>query len=161
MAASTDRTTIKAAMDALIDALRANLIADPPTATKPLRLVEEGDVSAAPHARPFMTVGIERTKVIGVTDDDKIVDVALRIRVGVDASTPAARDAILAVVGAVDDYFDSIRDSGVIEGADGLDDRTWTFAYPKSTAGARMMTAEATQPFVVRVARGFNRVPAP
>ena len=161
MAASSDRTTIKAALDALIDRFRTNLIADPPTVTKPLRLVEEGDGGVTLHARPFMAVGIARVRVIGVTDDDRIIEVTAGMRVVVDASGASSRDAILDVVGAVDDYLDSIRDSGVIDGADGFDDRTWTFAYPKPIAGARMITAEASQPFVVRVARGFNRAPAP
>jgi len=161
MAATTDRTTIKAALDALIDVLRANLIADPPTATKPLRLIGEGDGGATLHARPFMSVRIERARVLGVTDDDKIMEVAAGMRVVVDASGSSSRDAILDVVGAVDDYLDSIRDTGVIDGADGFDDRTWTFAYPKPIAGARMMTADASLPFVVRVARGFNRVTGP
>ena len=61
----------------------------------------------------------------------------------------------------IEDYLDGIIDTGVLEGAEGFDDRAWTFDYPKSSAGARVAVATAKHTFVVKVERQQNRVPAP
>jgi hypothetical protein len=154
-----DRTTIKAAVQAFVSLLRANLIADPPTASAPFRRIQEGHGAGTEHPRPFMTVRLVGTKLLGATDDDKVIRVAMVLRMVTDVSESDPHDAILDVVGTVDDYLDSIRESGVIEGAEGFDDRTWEFEYPRSTAGARLAAAEAEQSFVVKVKREQNRAP--
>ncbi len=160
MAATPDRTTIKAAIAELTTKLRDNLVADPPTDTKPFRRVEVGGSGVEEHPRPFMTLQLVRTRPIGVSDNDKVIEAAMTLHLVTDVSAADPHDAILDKVGAVDDYLDSIIDTGVIEGAEGFDDRGWTFDYPKTAAGARVASAQATQTLVVRVERGQNRLPA-
>jgi len=157
---TADRTTIKAAIDELVNKLRTNLAAIPPTATKPFVRVEVGDLGTEEYPRPFLTVHLARARPIGVVDDDKVMEISMARRIATDVSTSDPHGAILDKVGALDDYLDTLRDSGVIAGAEGFDDRVWTFDYPKGTAGSRVATAEATQTFVVKVQRTFNRVTA-
>jgi len=154
-----DRTTIKAAVQEFVAILRANLTADPPTASAPFRRIQEGSGAGTEYPRPFMTVRLTGTKLLGAMDDDKVIHVAMALRVVTDVADSDPHDAILDVAGAVDDYLDSVRDTGVIEGAEGFDDRTWKFEYPRATAGARLAAAEAAQSFVVKVKRVQNRVP--
>lgn len=158
---TADRTTIKAAIDELVNKLRTNLAAIPPTATKPFRRVEVGDAGTQEYPRPFLTVRLVRTRPIGVVDDDKVMEVITVLRVVTDVSASDPHGAMLDKIGALDDYLDSIRAGGVIAGAEGFDDRVWTLDYPRPTSGSRVASAEATQTFVVKVQRTFNRVPAP
>lgn len=155
-----DRTTIKAALEALVTGLRDNLTADPPTAAKPLRRVVESAIGLAGQPRPALGVRLLRAEPIGTVDDDKLMAVTMLLEVSADAAGEASHEALLDVVGAIDDYLDSIRDTGVIEGADGLDERTWKLPAPKSVAGVRAATAEAEVTLVVRVQREYNREPA-
>jgi len=157
---TADRTTIKAAVDELVNKLRVNLAANPPTAVKPFRRVEVGDTGVEEYARPFLTVQLIRTRPIGVTDDDRVFEISLALRLVTDVTAADPHGAILDKIGALEDYIDGIRDTGVIAGAEGLDDRAWTFTYPAQTSGARTAVAEAQQTFVVKVQRAFNRVSA-
>ena len=157
---TADRTTIKAAIDELVNKLRTNLAANPPTATKPFRRIEVGEAGTAEYPRPFLTVRLVRARPIGVVDDDKVLEIATGLRMVADVSASDPHGAILDKIGALDDYLDTIRDSGVIAGAEGFDDRVWTFDYPRATSGSRVAAAEATQTFVVKVQRTYNRVPA-
>ncbi len=158
--ATPDRTTIKAAIEELTTKLRANLTADPPTAAKPFRRIEvaTGGVEEYPH--PFLTLMLARTRPVGVIEDDKLLEVSMALRMVTDVSASDPHEAILDKIGAIEDYFDSILDTGVIEGAEGFDDREWTFDYPHATAGARVASAAAVQTFVVKVERQHNREPA-
>lgn len=158
--ATADRTTIKAAIEELTTKLRTNLVADPPTATKPFRRVEIADTGVEEYPRPFLTLLLTRTQPVGVVDNDRLVEVTMTLRVVTDVRASDPHAAMLDTIGAVEDYFDSILDTGVIEGAEGFDDRAWTFEYPRATAGARVASATATQTFVVKVERGQNREPA-
>ncbi len=157
---TADRTTIKAAIDELVNKLRTNLTAIPPTSAKPFRRVEVGDTGTQEYPRPFLTVRLVRTRPIGMVDGDKVMEVSTALRLVTDVSASDPHGAMLDKIGALDDYLDSVRTNGVIAGAEGFDDRVWTFDYPKATAGSRVATAEATQTFVVKVQRTFNRVPA-
>jgi hypothetical protein len=156
-----DRTTLKTAIDALADGLRAGLIADPPTAASPFRRVAVGRVGVQEHPRPFLALMLKETRPIGAADNDKLIRVTMTLRLVTDILASDPHGALLDAIGAVDDYLDSIIDTGVVEGADGFDDRVWAFDYPATTAGARVAAAEASQSFVVRVQREANRVPAP
>lgn len=158
---TADRTTIKAAIDELVNKLRTNLAANPPTTTKPFRRVEVGDAGTVEYPRPFLTVRLVRARPIGVADDDKVMEVATGMRMVTDVAASDPHGAILDKIGALDDYLDSLRDSGVIDGAEGFDDRVWTFDYPRTTSGSRVAAAEATMTFVVKVQRTYSRVPAP
>ncbi len=160
MAATPDRTTIKAAIEDLTGKLRSNLVADPPTMAKPFRHVAVSDANAAQFPRPFLTLLLTRTHPIGVTDGDKLIEVTMTLRVVTDVTATDPHEAILDKIGAVEDYFDSVLDAGVIEGAEGFDDREWVFSYPRATSGSRMASTEATQTFVVKVERQQNREPA-
>jgi len=160
MAGTPDRTTIKAAIEELTTKLRASLVADPPSVTKPFRRVEVGDAGVEEYARPFLTLLLTRIRPIGTVDNDKVVEVSMTLRMVTDVSASDPHGAILDKVGAVDDYLDSILDAGVIEGAEGFDDRIWTFGYPRATAGARVASASAGQTCVVKVEREQNREPA-
>ena len=157
---TADRTTIKAAIDELVNKLRANLAAIPPTATKPFRRVEVGDAATEEYPRPFLTVRLVRARPVAMVDDDKMMEVTTALRMVTDISASDPHGAILDKIGALDDYLDAIRAGGVLAGAEGFDDRTWTFDYPRVTSGSRVASAEATQAFVVKVQRTFNRVPA-
>ncbi len=157
---TSDRTTVKAAIEELTTKLRTNLVADPLTASKPFRRVEVAATGVEEHPRPFLTLRLKRTRPIGVTDNDRLVEVSMTLRMVTDVRVSDPHSAILDKIGAVEDYFDSIVDSGVIDGAEGFDDREWTIEYPRATAGSRSASATATQVFVVKVERGQNREPA-
>ena len=158
---TSDRTTIKAAIDALAATLRTNLVAEPPTSAKPLRRVKVADAGVEEYPRPFLTLLITRTQPIGITDNDKLVEVTVTMQLVTDVSAEDPHTAILDKIGAVDDHLDGLIDTGVIEGAEGFDDREWALNYPRTTAGARVASASATQSFVVKVERQQNRIPAP
>jgi hypothetical protein len=160
MAATPDRTTIKAAIKELTAKLRADLVADPPTAGKPFRRVEAGSAEVQEHPRPFLTLLLTRTRPVGATDGDRIVEVSMMLRVVTDVAALDPHDGILDRIGAVEDCFDSLLDGGVIDGSEGFDDREWTFDYPRATAGSRVASATAAQTFIVKVQREHNREPA-
>ena len=155
-----DRTTIKAAIEELTDKLQANLVAEPPTAVKPFRRVEVGPAGVEEYPRPFLTLMLTRARPIAVVDNDKVIEVTMTLRLVMDVSGSDPHAAMLDSIGAIDDYLDSLIDAGVLEGAEGFDDRVWTFEYPAGTVGARAAVASATQAFVVKVEREQNRVPA-
>jgi hypothetical protein len=144
----------------LLDRFRANLAADPPIPSKPFRRVVIGEPGIADYPRPFLAIELARARVIGACDGDKLLEIAASLRVITDILEADAHTALLDRVAAVDDYLDSLIDTGSIEGAEGFDDRVWTFDEPRAGGGARVATAAAAQTFVVKVARGQNRVPA-
>jgi len=156
---TADRTTVRTAVDELVNKLRTNLAANPPTAAKPFRRVEVGDCGHEEYSRPFLCLHLLKSRPIGATSDDRLLELSLATKVVTDVVTDS-HGAVLDQIGAVEDYFDGLRDSGVIAGAEGLDDRAWEFEYPKGSSGARLVTAEATQTMVVKVQRTFNRVAA-
>ena len=160
MPPTPDRTTIKTAIEELTSKLRANLVADPPTATKPFRRVAVGGRGFEEYPRPFLTLLLTRTKPVGTAQDAKLIQVAMTLHIVTDTAEADPHGPLLDTVGALDDYFDSIRDPGVVEGAEGFDDREWAFDSPKSTAGSRAAAATAIQSFVVKVEREHNRAPA-
>lgn len=155
-----DRTTIKAAIDAVIGQLETNLVADPPSATSPFRRVAAGVAGTGEYPRPFLTVAITSAQPVAVVDDDKIVEIGMRLRVVTDILESDPHDAMLAKVGAVEDFFDSVLDSGIIDGAEGFDLRDWKLEYPAGTSGARTGVATANGSCIVKVEREQNRVPA-
>lgn len=154
-----ERTTIKAAIDALANDLEANLVAEPPVAAKPFRRVVVGNGGPQQYPRPFLAVGLLETEPIGVADNDKLVAITMSLRIVTDVVAADPHAAMLDTIGAVDDFFDSVVDAGVMAGAYGFDDRSWKFEYPKATAGSRVAVAEAMQSFVVHVQREQNREP--
>jgi len=158
--ATADRTTIKAAIEELTAKLKANLVDDPPTAAKPFRRVGVAAGGVEEHPRPFLTLMLTRARPIGTCDNDKLVQVSMTLRIVTDVAASDPHEAVLDKIGAVEDYLDGIVDTGVIEGAEGFDDREWTFDYPRVTSGPRVATATATQTFVVKVEREHNREPA-
>jgi len=155
-----DRTTIRATIDELLVKFRENLTADPVTAAKPFRRVVVGAVGNVEFSRPFLAVNLTRARPLAATDGDKIMEVTAVLRIVTDVVGADAHGELLGRVAAVDDYLDGLLETGVISGADGFDDRLWVFAEPEATSGARVAVATATQAFVVKVARGQNRVPA-
>ena len=156
-----DRTTIRTVVDELMNKLETNLVADPPTADKPFRVVTSGHSVATAYPRPFMSIAPTTTKPVGVTSGDRLFAVSVTLQIVTDVSDNDPTAPLLDLVGAVEDYMDAIADAGVVDGASGFDDREWTFDFPRATAGARVATAEARQTFVARVERNFNRTPAP
>lgn len=159
--ATPDRTTIKATMQGLMAALRDNLQADPPTATKPFRRIEEGEVRFSEYVRPFLTVRLVKTEPASATEGDKVWQATIAMRLVTDVVSGDPHDAILDAVGAVEDCFDSLLtgEDNVVEGADGFDDRLWSFVYPAGSAGVQVAEATCQQTVVVKVERGYNRVP--
>ena len=159
--ATPDRTTVKATIQALTSALRSSLKADPPTSSRPFRRIEEGQAQFGEYVRPFMTVSLVETEPAGTTEGDRLVRVTLAMRLVTDVITDDPHDAILDAVGAIEDFFDDLLtdEDSIIEGAEGFDDRTWTFGYPSGSAGAQAAEASCKQSVVVKIERGYNRVP--
>ena len=157
---TTDRTTIKATVSELVDKLRANLVAEPPTSVAPFRSICVGAAEGTEYTRPFLSLALKRVRPISVSDNDRLFEATLTMSLFVDATESDVHPEMLDAIGALEDYLDSIIDTGVIEGAEGFDDRVWTFDYPKSTSGARLALVSATQTFVVKVERDNNREPA-
>ena len=159
--ATPDRTTVKAAVQALMSKLRSSLKAEPPTATRPFRRIEEGAAKFDEYVRPFMTVRIVEVEPVGTTEGDKTFRVDLEMRLATDVIGDDPHDAILDAVGAVEDFFDGllVDEDEVIEGADGFDDRSWAFGYPSGSAGVQAAEARCRQSFIVKVEREYNRVP--
>jgi len=160
MPATPDRTTIKAAIENLTALLRANLAADPPTVSKPFRRIEAGRAGVSQYPRPFMVLYIKQSNSVGVTDNDKIFEVTMGLVIVCDVTASDPHGAVLDKIGAVEDYFDGIVETGLLEGAEGFDNRVWSFDYPKATAGARVAAATANQSFIAKVQRQQNREPA-
>ncbi len=157
---TADRTTVKAAIDTFVSLLETNLVANPPTKTKPFRSIVVGDSGAEAFPRPFLAIQLSRARVIGAMDNDKLIEVNMTLRSYVDAIQADAHAAMLDAVGAVDDYLDSLIDTGILEGATGFDDRDWTFENAKTSSGSRVVSVTGKQTFVVTVQRLQNRVPA-
>lgn len=158
---TSDRTTIKAAVEELVTRLRTNLVADPLTASKPFRRVEAGVGDSEHYARPFLTVRAVRARVASAVDDDKVIELTIELRIVADIVGVDPLTAVYDQMGAIEDYLDSIREGGVIDGAAGFDDRVWALETSKASSGARVSTATAQQTLMVKVQRGFNRTPAP
>ena len=158
---TADRTTIKAAISGLATKLRTNLVADPPTVAAPFRGVSIGAATGDEFARPFLAITLQRARPIAVTDDDRLFEVSMTLTAFVDVLASDPHPTILDAIGAVEDYLDSIVDTGVIAGAEGFDNRTWKFSYPQTTSGTRLASAAAAETFIVKVERLRNREPAP
>jgi hypothetical protein len=157
---TADRTTIRAAIEALTSSFRANLAADPPTATKPFRRILIGAAGADAFARPHLTLAMTRARTLAGVDDDHVVEVTLTLHVVTDVTADDAHGDVLDQIGAIEDHLDGLADAGVIEGAEGPSARVWSFDYPRATSGARVIAASATQAMIVKVERSQNRVPA-
>ena len=157
---TADRTTVKSAIDELVNKLRSNLVADPPTASKPFRKIEAGTGEIEHYPRPFLTVRAVRARAASVVDDDKVIEVTVELRIVADILGVDPLTAVYDQMGAVEDYLDSIRDTGIIDGSAGFDERTWALETARGTSGARISTATAQQTLIVKVQRGFNRIGA-
>lgn len=158
---TVDRTTIRAAVDELVNKLRTNLVADPVTASKPFRRVEAGTGETEHYARPFLAVRAVRARAATVMDDDKVVEATIEMKIVADIVGVDPYTAVYDQIGAVEDYLDSIRDTGILEGTSGFDERTWALETSKTASGSRVSAATAQQSLMVKVQRGFNRVAAP
>jgi hypothetical protein len=156
-----DRTTIRAAVDELVSKLRSNLVADPPTASKPFRKIEAGTGEVEHFSRPFLTVRAVRARAATVVDDDKVVELTVEMRIVADIAGNDPYTAVYDQIGAVEDYLDSIRDTGILDGTAGFDERTWALETSKASSGARVSVATAQQTLMVKVQRGFNRLASP
>lgn len=159
---TVDRTTLNAALGALVDGLRNALTADPPAPDRPFRRVVAGQTQPYGSVRPFLNVRLVKSEPISVVAGDKAVRVTLALRLVTDVTESDPHGEICNAVGAVDDYFDSLLsdEAPVIDGADGFDDRGWTFGYPAASVATRVAEASCTQTFILKVRRGENRVVA-
>lgn len=157
---AVDRTPLKIVMKTLMANLRTGLVADPPTVTKPFRKIEEGDAAANEYVRPFMAVRLIKIEPLDTIEGDKIILATLAMRLVTDVVSDDPHDAILDAVGAVEDHFDNMQilQQVFVEGADGFDDRKWTFTYPAGSSGTRIAQTDCEQTFVVKVERAQNRV---
>lgn len=156
-----DRTTLRATVEALAGHLRASLTAEPPTAAQPLRVVVAGAAGGGEHPRPFLSLALTRMRPATALDGDRVFAATMTLRLVADVIVSDTLSALLDAIAAVEDAFDALVDDGLLEGAEGFDEREWSFEYPRTTAGARVAVAIATQTFVVKVQRAFNRTPAP
>lgn len=150
---TTARTTIKQTLAGLLGDMDAHLVADPPLSSRPLRSVIGGKPGDTAFPRPFVSVYLLQAEIAGAADDDKMISVTMGMRLCADADGADPHDSLLEIIGRIDNYFDSLRDDGLLNGAAGFDDRSWKFDYPRITAGARVVAAIATQTFAVRVRR--------
>ncbi len=97
----SERTTIKATIDTLLSNLQANLVADPPTASKPFRRVAVGYDGPQQYPRPFLAFHLLRSEPIGVADNDKLVVVTMALRIVTDVLAADPHAAMLDTIGAV------------------------------------------------------------
>jgi hypothetical protein len=151
-----DTTTIQDALQAFVTQLRSNVVADPPTPTRPFRRVELGLAGTNEFPRPFLALRLTRTRPVGTIEGDKLFEVSMELRLVTDVSLADPHAEVLDRIAALEDYLDSVIDTGFQPGAEGFDDRVWTFEFPRTSAGARVAAAVATQTFVARVARQQN-----
>lgn len=154
---TTDRTTLSAAMAAMVDELRKRLVGDPPTSSHPLRRIIAGAAGVEGAVRPVMAVRLARVHTLSAADDDRLIEASIVLLVATDVGEADAHERVLALTGVVEDALDGLREGGLIEGADGLDDRSWEVHFAAGVAGARVATVEARIRLVVRVAREGNR----
>jgi len=152
-----DRSTIKAVVDALVAGFNTNLVSNPPTPTKPFRKLLTGDIGLVEYARPYIAVRLTKAKPLAATEDDKLMEVTVAIKLVTDVFESDPHNALLDKVAEVDNYFDSTRQLGLVDGAEGFDNRTWQFVYPPTRSGARVAYAESLQSYVVKVERDMNR----
>jgi len=157
-----DRTTIKAAVQELVSQLRDGLTASPPTAGKPFRAVRAGFDGPEAAARPFLAVRLSKATPSAALEGDKVFDCTAVLRLVTDIAAADAHDELLDKAAAVEDFFDGLlaAEASVVEGADGFDDRSWTYSYPSGTVGGGTAAAECTMTCRVRVERGANREPS-
>ena len=81
---TADRTTIKATIDELLVQLRAQLVADPPTAAKPFRRIVVGDFNMTEYPRPFLSLELIRSRAVGTSAGDKLMEISMNLRVSCD-----------------------------------------------------------------------------
>lgn len=157
---TADRTTVRAALDELVAKLRANLVANPPTTTKPFNAVHVGAPGVADHPRPFLTINLTRARPIATVDGDRIMEVEVAAGIVVDETGADPFGTILDHLAAIGDYLDSLIGIGIIDGAEGFDDREWTFHDAKERSGPRTLFATSKQTLVVKIERNQNQTPA-
>ncbi len=155
-----DRTTIRAALDQLVVNLRANLVASPPTTTNPFLAVHVGAPGATDHPRPFLSIDLTGAKRIATVGGDRIMEVEIAARIVTDVTSADPFGMILDHVGATDDYLDSLIGTGILDGAEGFDDRAWTFDDATIRSGPRTLSAMANQTLIVKIQRNQNQTPA-
>ncbi|MFQ5463590.1 MAG: hypothetical protein ACE5E5_13320 [Phycisphaerae bacterium] len=160
MPPTPDRTTIQSAFDALMARLRAVLVADPPTPAAPFYGAIAGTPAPTSHPRPFLAVTVVAAEPIGGISGDKLIRVALGLHIVTDVGQTDPHAEIVDKIGAVDDFFDNTIQTGLIEGAQGFDDRNWQIDMAVATSGSRTAGAAARQSMIVKVARNQNRIPA-
>ncbi len=153
---TADRTTLRDVMTALVDRIQDDLASDPPTTAKPFRRVAAHAAGGSAYPRPFVAVYLLRARPVAATDDDRVFEVTIQLRIIADATGADAHGAILDLVAAVEDEFDALRDSGLIEGCDGFDVRAWEIKVGEPGAGARMVSADASMTCMMRAAREEN-----
>lgn len=149
-----NRTTISAVVADIVQKLTDNLVGSPPD--KPFRSLVFGSVEGEQGPRPILGLRLLATRAVGVTDDDKIQELTLALGAAVDVIRQDPHEELLPVLAALDDYLDGIRDAGLVDGAEGMDNGAWKFAYPESKSGARVLTAEMAVTVVLRIARENN-----
>ncbi len=155
-----DRTTIRTAIDELVTKFRSNLVASPTTTAKPFHAVHVGAPSVSDHPRPFIAINLIRARPIATVDGDRIVEVQIAARIVTDVTGTDPFGAILDHLGATDDYLDSLIGTGIIDGAEGLENRAWTFDDAKVRSGPRTLSATGKQTLIVKIERNHNQTPA-
>lgn len=88
------------------------------------------------------------------------MEVMIAMRVVADTTGQDSIGTILDHIGATEDHLDSLVGVGLIDGAEGFDDRAWSFEDTKVRSGPRIVAATAKQTFVVKIQRNQNRTPA-
>lgn len=149
-----NRTTISAVVADIVQKLTDNLVGSPPA--KPFRSLVFGSVEGEQGPRPILGLRLLATRAVGVTDDDKIQELTLVLGTAVDVIKQDPHEELLPILAALDDYLDGIRDTGLVDGAEGMDNGAWKFIYPESKSGARVLTAEMAVTVVLRIARENN-----
>ncbi len=137
--------------------LRANVVASTLTAAKPFRALYLGPMNPYSFPRPFLTLSLTRLVPIASASDDRVFTVHVHLGIATDVKETDANDEILDKIAAVEDYLDSIRTTGVKEGANGFDLNAWDITWPDASTTSRVATAIAKQEVIVKVKRGENR----
>ena len=150
------QTTIKAVLDKIESRYRTKLVADPPTATKPFWTVIEGIATGIEATRPFLAIHATEVRPTDRMDGDQHFRLTFVTQLFTDIDDASQIADLHNKMSEVDDFWDDERATGLLNGAEGFDERRWQIIHPKETQPTRLGRAELTNTCIVNVKRGTN-----
>jgi hypothetical protein len=120
--------------------------------TLPVRAVVEGEGPIDGYPIPYVLLRITEVEATSRTDNDKIRQVKVRVRVVSEASTVnGAVSELLSKTAQIDDKIEAFTKP---TGTAGFENNKWGMAYDWSTQAGNRVMADSELTFSVRMARG-------